>query len=442
MRALPSILLLFCAWTVAAQVDEQPPVIRRVPSASAPEQPSAGKSGKKPPDTISASGIVQRIDDKKLEVAIDDGRFFKAAIDSKTAFIGPEGKIDPSTITTGTRVRISVRFINDQQDLAATSVVVEKPTVASNSDAAAQPEDDAAVKSTEDADPDRPVLKHGIPTKTARKSDDAESIEEPVAAPSEPAAKESVKATADDDSLASVLSTENQPDLLRKAKEVNLEFIAHLPNFVCQQYTTRYQRDDRITGWQAKDIVSATVVYEGRKERYENIKINNRAANADMMGIKGATSTGEFGSFLEGLFAPDVKAEFHYVHAESFRQIHTKVFDYSVKRENTDWTVSNGGQSIRPAYSGRVWINTETGRVMRIERQADEIPEAFPFKAVEQTLDYDTVMLSGHKILLPVESSNLACDRNSPACSKNVIQFRDYKEFRGDASITFDKIDK
>jgi hypothetical protein len=57
-------------------------------------------------------------------------------------------------------------------------------------------------------------------------------------------------------------------------------------------------------------------------------------------------------------------------------------------------------------------------------------------------VDYDFVMLSGRKILLPVESSNLACDRNSPACSKNVIQFRDYKEFRGDASITFDKIDK
>jgi hypothetical protein len=436
MRALPWVFVILCVWTAAAQVDEQPPVIRRVPSSSSPDPAPSGKSGKKAPDTISASGIVQRIDDKNLEVAIDDGRFFKAAIDSKTAFIGPGGRIDPSTITTGTRVRISVRFIDDQQNLAATSVVVEKP--------AAAPEDDAMVRKTEDTDPDRPVLKRGVPAKVARKDDDSAASEEPDRAPAEAVATSPVKATADDDSLASVLSTENQPDLLRKAKEVNMEFIAHLPNFVCQQFTTRYQRDDRITGWQAKDIVSATVIYENRKERYENIKINNRSAsnNSDMMAIKGATSTGEFGSFLEGLFATDVQAEFQYVHAELFRQVHTKVFDYTVKRENTDWTVSNGGQSIRPAYSGRVWIDAETGRVMRIEREAVDIPEAFPFKVVEQTLDYDKVMLGGRKILLPVESSNLACDRNSPACSKNVIQFRDYKEFRGDASITFDPIAK
>jgi hypothetical protein len=158
-----------------------------------------------------------------------------------------------------------------------------------------------------------------------------------------------------------------------------------------------------------------------------------------MMAMKGTRSTGEFGSFLEGLFARDVNAEFRYLHAESFRQVHTKVFSYTVKRENTDWTISEGGQSIEPAYSGRVWIDSETGRVMRIERQADNIPEAFPLSMVEQTLDYDAVMLGGRKVLLPVESSNLMCIRSSRFCSKNVIQFRDYKEFRGDASITFDK---
>jgi hypothetical protein len=457
MRALPWILLLFCAWTGAAQVDEQPPVIRRVPNnpfpgQTGPNKSSDGKANKKEPDTMAGSGIVRVMDAKKVEVAIDDGRIFHAAIDSKTAFIGPEGKIDPAAVTPGTRVRISVKM-NDEGDLTATSLVVEKPTVAAldssnqkdgaQPDVAPKPEDDTATRKTEDADPDRPVLKRGMPQKVARKddADDSDSKEETVAALSKPAAAEPAadRAAGKDDSLLGDLAADNQPELLRKAHQVNMEFITHLPNFVCQQFTTRYERENRIAGWQAKDIVSATVVYESRKEHYENIKINSRPASQDMMAMKGTRSTGEFGSFLEGLFARDVNAEFRYLHAESFRQVHTKVFSYTVKRENTDWTISEGGQSIEPAYSGRVWIDSETGRVMRIERQADNIPEAFPLSMVEQTLDYDAVMLGGRKVLLPVESSNLMCIRSSRFCSKNVIQFRDYKEFRGDASITFDK---
>jgi hypothetical protein len=358
MRALPLAILIFvCAWTAAAQIDEQPPVIRRAPSGPV-DQPSQGKStsSKKQSDTMTAEGIVRSIDSKTLEVAIDDGRIFKAAINSNTVFLGPSGKVDPATVSTGTRVRISVKA-NDDMDLTATSVVIQK-AMESTADIA-KPEDDAATRKTEDADPDRPVLKRGMPARVARKTDaeeekDDDVEEEPakVVTGAKVAAPQSA-AEEKDDSLAGALTAENQPELIMKARQANLEFVEHLPNFVCQQYTTRYERQNKIEGFRAKDIISATVVFDDHKEHYDNIKINNRAATTDMMAIKGQRSEGEFGSILGGMFSRRVNTEFRYLHAELFRQVHTKVFAYSVKRETTDWTIAEGGQYSRVVSNER-----------------------------------------------------------------------------------------
>ena len=42
-----------------------------------------------------------------------------------------------------------------------------------------------------------------------------------------------------------------------------------------------------------------------------------------------------------------------------------------------------GGQKWIAGYSGRLWIERESARVLRIERQADTVPEAFPIDHIE-----------------------------------------------------------
>ncbi len=62
--------------------------------------------------------------------------------------------------------------------------------------------------------------------------------------------------------------------------------------------TTRYQSETRTPSWNAKDVVSAEVVYDNGKESYRNIKINNKLVNKPMEEIPGGWSRGEFGSTL------------------------------------------------------------------------------------------------------------------------------------------------
>ena len=125
------------------------------------------------------------------------------------------------------------------------------------------------------------------------------------------------------------------------------------------------------------------------------------------------------------------------VYAESrFANRATARFDFFVNQENSHWTVHGAAQSYRPAYKGAVWIDKETGRVLRIEMQSRQMPQDFPFDKVEMACDYDFVRLgSMTQFLLPVHSENLSCQRGTSTCSRNTIDFRNYKKFGSESTL-------
>ena len=71
--------------------------------------------------------------------------------------------------------------------------------------------------------------------------------------------------------------------------------------------------------------------------------------------------------------------------------------------------------------------------------RSTSIPEDFPFDKVELNLDYDSVRIENASFLMPVHSENLMCTRDSNVCSKNVIDFRNYRKFTAQSDIQYDK---
>jgi hypothetical protein len=57
---------------------------------------------------------------------------------------------------------------------------------------------------------------------------------------------------------------------------------------------------------------------------------------------------------------------------------------------------------------------------------------------VESATDYEYVRLGGTvQYLLPVHSETLSCQRSTQLCARSAIDFRDYKKFEGQSTITF-----
>lgn len=225
--------------------------------------------------------------------------------------------------------------------------------------------------------------------------------------------------------------------LIEEARSWTETYTNDLPNFICQQSTTRYYRE--AGGWQPMDVVGAQVVYEDGKEQYKQITINGRSTDKSMLDLgRGSSSTGEFATVLRGLFAPQTGAHFKFYQNETMDGIDAAIFDYTVGTWTSDWAVSTGSQELWPAYKGSIWVDRNTGEVHRIEMFAQNVPHDFPSDTLEESVDYKPVMLAGRTYFLPVRSENIMCERGSSRCSRNVIEFRDYKKFSGQSDITFD----
>jgi hypothetical protein len=299
----------------------------------------------------------------------------------------------------------------------------------------------APAKRDED-DPGRPILRRGGPAqRSAAASSPADAPSKPVetaaAAPPSPG----VFRTVDEPGTSiPVVRRGANDDLIRKATDAALEFTETLPAYVVQQLVTRYQGDGKPIRWQALDTVRMAVVFENGKEDYRDITVNGKPKNS-LAETGGAWSTGEFGSVLIDLFSPATAADFMYRRDTRINGISAKMYDYSVTRDHSHWNITMGAQSYSPAYKGSVWIDPSNGRVMRIEMQAQGFPGAFPADTVESATDYQYIRLGdARQYLLPVHSENLSCQRGSDICSKNTIDFRNYKKYSGESTITFEPV--
>jgi len=229
--------------------------------------------------------------------------------------------------------------------------------------------------------------------------------------------------------------------IIAAARDAADSFTETLPNYIVKQVTTRYQTGQAAgqkTSWQALDVVTSDLVMENGRETYKNVLVNGKAPK-QAIEKTGSWSNGEFASMLQLVLYRGSDAEFHGKRSSTIVNRAAWRYDYSVEQPNSHWTLEASGQSYEPAYSGSIWIDKETSRVLRIEMAARRIPTDFPLDSAESTVDYDFVLLGDKKFLVPTHSEVLSCQRGTPDCSRNVIDFRNYRKFGTDTTITFEK---
>lgn len=419
-----------------------------------PRRSKSASTTQKTDDYQVIRGVVRSIDDKSMEVGADDERIVTLQINDKTKkpdklIPGDKVEIDATQDDKGAFVATEIRKTGS----GPPPVVVAAPTPSVDGSASAkadkpapEPADDTrpttvmATPAPSDPDDDSgpPTLKHGIPK--PRKQQAAST---PSAAPAktEVAKAEIPAQPAPEPTTAPVpTKTPAQPtheDVVAKAREASENFLEGLPNYVVQQFTTRYVSSGRKADWQAQDVVTSEVIWESGKERYEKLAINGKQVKKADVEAKGAYSYGEFGTVLDDLFSPATAADFKYRGSRSIEQKAAFIYDFEVDHPHSHWSVQVPGQRINPAYRGTVWIEKATSRVLRLEMQAVKIPTEFPQDTTEMAVDYDYTRIGDGNYLLPVKAEILGCERGSTTCERNVIEFRNYHKFEGESNIVF-----
>jgi hypothetical protein len=238
----------------------------------------------------------------------------------------------------------------------------------------------------------------------------------------------------------------DEDPVIENAREAAFSFVETLPNYVVKQFTTRYGTEAARggkTSWRAIDTVTADVVSEDGKESYKNILVNGKPPR-EAVEKTGAWSSGEYASLLQDILSTQTDADFHGQHATTIVGRAAYRYDLSVQKANSHWHVYAASESYSPEYTGSIWIDKQNYRVLRIELAAQKLPKSFLLDTVESAVDYDYVQIGDGKFLLPSHSEALSCVRGTSDCTRNVIDFRNYRKFGAETSITFetDKADK
>ncbi|HYP53235.1 MAG TPA: hypothetical protein VEQ42_06820 [Pyrinomonadaceae bacterium] len=241
-------------------------------------------------------------------------------------------------------------------------------------------------------------------------------------------------------------SEEEANQLLARAREVTLAASKAMPDFVVRQQVVRYLAMGTTKNWSVQDRLTLAVSYrESVGEQYRLLAVNGMATGAEAREsgsyfekVGGTTSTGEYVGLLAELFGERSKTEFQVFDAETLRNRPTVVYDFRIKQENSRSQITfDRLRTVVVGVRGRVWVDRETYRVLRLESFSTDIPTDFPITATSSFVDYDWVDISGRQYLLPVRAvvEGTQTQDGRTYQRRNDIRFRGYQKYGTEIKI-------
>jgi hypothetical protein len=233
---------------------------------------------------------------------------------------------------------------------------------------------------------------------------------------------------------------------LAKAREANLAAVEEMPDFVVKQLIQRSAAYAGTNNFRNLDRLVVAVSYRAEgKEEYKVLSVNgvlqnNPQSKGSYEETGGTSSTGEFVTVLAKIFKPESDTKFEVADTDLIRGRKTVVFYYSIERDKAQQALISSGtvnDSTITGMKGKIWIDRENFRVLKIESEATEIPESFPIRSARRVIDYDWVTIDKENYLLPSLSDvHLTFRENRNIFeTRNVIRFKEYQKYGSEVKI-------
>jgi hypothetical protein len=235
-------------------------------------------------------------------------------------------------------------------------------------------------------------------------------------------------------------------EIIEEVREDALNYTRSLPNFLSTQVVKRYraavpgtryaQPGATEPSWVPLDNIELLLSFFEQHEEYKLSLIGDRTTTKEYKNVGGATSAGEFGSLLRGIFERGTHAQFEWERWATLRGKLVMAFNYRVEQQFSQWGIEYEKKDhVVPGYSGDIFLDKDTHVVLRVTLHADNLPESFPIKMAATILDYDYIDLKGQIALLPAKSEmQMSADG---VLTKNETEFRNYRKYTAEAKIDY-----
>jgi hypothetical protein len=228
-------------------------------------------------------------------------------------------------------------------------------------------------------------------------------------------------------------------EVLEGARQYAGNYSHSLPDFLCAELIHRFEGQSGHGTWRAKDLLTVQVSYTSHAEDYKLVKINDQPTEASFWSVGGALTQGEFGTLMFSVLSGEAQAEVAWDHWTRLRGHPAQVYSFHIPVERSSYQLEFGVNSDRYAtiagQKGLLYIDPDSHAVVRIKREAADLPANFPVSVASTALDYDYAEIGDHRYLLPLQATVLLSAREFH--TRNQIEFSDYRKFSSDALITF-----
>jgi hypothetical protein len=148
----------------------------------------------------------------------------------------------------------------------------------------------------------------------------------------------------------------------------------------------------------------------------------------------------DFLQALRDLFTRERGTELTWMRQGWLRRTPVEIFTYEAPDLMSSWQVADGyGEGHVVAYGGRVYMDRNTGHVLRITRQAVDLPAGWTVTAAEMVMDFEYLGAPGQERLLPLRTAALVVqDHPSGRVPSNGVFTKVETDFRACRSFTVD----
>ena len=248
-------------------------------------------------------------------------------------------------------------------------------------------------------------------------------------------------------------SAKESAEVLSKSREVTLTAVEEMPDFVVKQIvqrgvscagTSNFQNLDRLVvavSYRSPDVSGSNGAEEYRVLSINGVLQETPKAKNNYFEVGGTSSTGEFVTVLSTIFKPENEAKFETVDTDVIRQRRAIVYSFAISVDKKPESISYGKvDSTVTGMQGKIWVDRENFRVLRVESNATDIPVDFRVRAASRTIDYDWVTINSEKFLLPLLSDVRLTSRDGRNLyeTRNVIRFKEYQKFGSEVKILDD----
>jgi hypothetical protein len=225
---------------------------------------------------------------------------------------------------------------------------------------------------------------------------------------------------------------------LAQARLVNLEYAAHMPNFVADEKAKRYRIGPGSSAWRDFDTVESEITFKGNHASRQQIRRDGKPWEQPFEALPGFKWYEGFGTEITPLFDPRCPTTLEYQGRS--KPGGKQLLDYRFRTpiDSCFPYFFFDYQRFNPARTGHVFIDEPAGNIIQLDEEATGFPREIQFAERQEHISWDYVKIGEDSHLLPVRANFLV--RYYDGTRYRIeVEYKNHRHFEASSNITFAK---